>query len=167
MSALWLIGMMGAGKSSAGRIAAERLEVRFWDTDQLVAERLGCSVAELWGEAGEAVFRDMERVAVRVASERGGVISTGGGAVMDEASRQLMSSTGTIVWLEARIRDLLDRLGEDDSRPLLAGADPAGALEGLLAERSGTYLGMSDARIDTTGKDIEDVAAEIEALWPG
>ncbi len=86
---------------------------------------------------------------------------------MDEASRQLMSSTGTIVWLEARIRDLLDRLGEDDSRPLLAGADPAGALEGLLAERSGTYLGMSDARIDTTGKDIEDVAAEIEALWPG
>lgn len=162
---LWLIGMMGSGKSSAGRRASEELAVPFCDTDALVEERLGRSVAQIWHEHGEEGFRQAEKTAVRDAATREGIISTGGGVVLDPDNRVLMGPK--VVWLRASPTVLAERLGDTGDRPGLVGADQSeeSFLADMLELRSPIYAELATHRIDTEGLSTDSVAGMIEAIW--
>lgn len=164
---LWLIGMMGSGKTTAGRLAAGSLGVGFHDTDDEVASGLGCSVAELWTEVGESGFRVLESAAVQQLAGAVAIISTGGGAVVDKANRERMKETGPVVWLRARPEVLASRLEGGARRPLLdSSPDRAATLIALLIDRSRTYSEVADFEIDTSSLSVEDVAGKIAGLWP-
>ena len=166
---LWLIGMMGSGKTTAGEAASQRLGVAFFDTDREVARKLGCSVAQLWGTLGESVFRDLEKVAVRRLAEEEAIVATGGGCVLDAENRQTMTGSGRVVWLEAAPSDLATRLADSSDRPILASsAEPVeSVITGLLVERGPFYEETSTHRIDTTGLEPDEVASRIRAIWNG
>ena len=163
---LWLVGMMGSGKSSAGRQAAESLGVYYGDTDDFVVERMGCSIAQLWGERGEGAFRDIEKVAMNHMSSGTGIVSTGGGVVLSDDNRRLMAGD-KVVWLEAAPAVLAKRLEDTGQRPGLAStsADAITFLHETLEERRSLYESVATHRIDTTNMTIADVARQIEGVW--
>ncbi len=164
--ALWLIGMMGAGKSAVGRILAGRLGIPHADIDAEVAGRLGCSIGELWGQRGEAAFRDLEAAQVaRLASRGPLVISTGGGVVLRPDNVTTMRASGVVVWLTASPTSLARRVGSGEGRPLLAAGDPATRLAEILEERRAHYAGAAHHTVDTEGRTAEEVADEVEAVW--
>lgn len=163
---LWLIGMMGAGKTRVGRAVAAAADVPFRDTDEEVTSRLGCSIGELWGARGEAAFRDMEAAAVRrLAAGPRAVIATGGGAVLDEGNVAAMRTSGLVVWLEASPATLVRRVGSGRGRPLLEASDPAARLEELLTERESHYRAAAHRRVRTDGRRPDDIAEEVLAWW--
>lgn len=163
---LWLIGMMGAGKSVVGRRVAEATGLTFVDIDAEVVARTGCSIATLWGDAGEEAFRDMEAAAIaRAASMAGQVVATGGGAVLRNENVQAMKSSGLVVWLRARPSVLAGRVEPDGSRPLLAETDPRDRLGEILEDRSRHYAGAAEVAIDTDDLSADEVALEVEAVW--
>jgi shikimate kinase len=98
---MWLIGMMGSGKSTIGAIAAERLGLQFFDTDRMIVARSGVSIPEIWEEMGEQMFRDMEREAVAAVPLERSLAAAGGGAVLDPANRAVIASSPPVVWLRA------------------------------------------------------------------
>jgi shikimate kinase len=164
---LWLVGMMGSGKSSAGALAAENLGVPFHDTDNEIAGRMGCSVAQLWGDLGESAFRDMERATIQRLAGTESVVGTGGGAILDEANRRTMHESGKVVWLTAPSPTLAKRVGSGPERPLLAkDSDVAGNVASILKEREPAYADSADERIDTESRTVEEVAEKIAEAWP-
>jgi shikimate kinase len=168
VSPIWLVGMMGSGKTTSGRIAAATLGIGFTDIDGIVEEEDGRTISEIWEAEGEAGFRKREAAAVAIAARHDGIVATGGGSVIDLSNRQLMSSTGPVVWLDISTRAALARLGEETTtRPLLGGSDPNEALERLDAERRPIYRLMATHHIECDGREPEAVAAEIEAIWRG
>ena len=163
---IWLIGMMGSGKTSAGQIAAKNLEIPFMDTDQIVEERVGMSVAEFWAENGEREFRELERSVVEDLAGVEGIIATGGGVVLQAPNRRVLAESGLVVWLAAEPSTLVSRLGESSDRPLLAQAeDRADIIGHQLRQRWHLYESVADHRIETKGLKPDEVAREIEAMW--
>ena len=163
---LWLIGMMGSGKTATARELGNRWDVPWFDTDAEVASRTGCSIAQLWGERGEAAFRQMESAAVqRVAGGMAAVVATGGGAVLDEENVAAMRASGSVVWLSSSPVVLAARVASGAGRPLLAADASAENLERLLAERRTVYEVASDHVVDTSESDVSRVADTIEAWW--
>jgi shikimate kinase len=164
---LWLVGMMGSGKTTIGRLIASSAGIDFRDTDAEVESRAGMTIADLWAEGGEELFRSIEaKVVVDSARMGAAVIATGGGAVTDPSSRSVISSSGTVVWLRAQPGELVDRLSGMEGRPLLDSADDLEAtLRDLAIRRSGNYRSLADHTVDVDGRTPEDLAAEIEALW--
>ncbi len=161
--ALLLAGMMGAGKSSAGRVLATRLGWAFIDTDERVEQRAGRAIPELFRSEGEARFRAVERDVLSELPARGAVIALGGGAVVPEENRVLLREKGTLVWLDARPETLAERVAETDDRPLLAGAVGDERLERLRAlrtERAGAYA-CADLRVETDGKSPTEVCEAV------
>jgi len=166
---LWLVGMMGSGKSAAGVLAAERLGIPFIDTDHVVEDSTGMSVAELWAQKGETKFREHERHAVEKVSDFGGLIATGGGVVLDPGNRQVMRETGRVIWLQSSPSVLARRLENVSDRPAINQSvlDREVFLKDLLEEREDLYRDASDTVIDTTDVDVDAVASVIEAIWNG
>ncbi len=165
---MWLTGMMGSGKTSAGIKAAASLGVAFHDTDAEVAHENGRTIRELWEALGEDGFRELERAAVSRLAGADAIVATGGGVVTDARNREAMAGSGTVIWLQAPAEILLTRVGGDTGRPLLAAAgDPLVVLRDLAAERSGWYGSFADHVIDTSDLTVDEVALEIEALWKG
>jgi shikimate kinase len=164
---LWLVGMMGSGKTTVGRLIASATGVEFRDTDAEVESRAGMTIADLWAEGGEELFRSIEAEVVVVSARMdSAVVATGGGAVTDPATRTVISSSGTVVWLRAQPGELVDRLSGQEGRPLLDSADDLEAtLRDLAIRRSGNYRSLADHTVDVDGRSPEDLAAEIEALW--
>lgn len=162
---LWLVGMMGSGKSSAGESAARHLGVDFYDTDRVVAERMGCSVAQLWGRRGETAFRDLEKVATSSLAGKEGIVSTGGGVVLDEGNRELITGSGVVIWLKASPSVLADRLDGHENRPLLSGNGNEEVLAEILAQREPLYRQVADHEIETDEMDVPEVADAIGAIW--
>lgn len=167
MPLLWLIGMMGSGKSSAGPLIAAHRDVAFVDTDAEVERRTGMTIAEFWYERGEAAFRACEAAVVAEVAQRldDAVVAAGGGAVLNAESVALMRAHGLVVWLAGDPGELAARLADDGSRPLLAGVDLETRLDTLMSERSLAYRRAAHLVIDTTGKTPAEVAGEVEALW--
>jgi shikimate kinase len=168
---LYLVGMMGAGKSTVGRLLAARLGWPFLDLDQLIEAEAGMPVPALFASEGEAAFRDREEALLgRIASGCGfpqpAVVATGGGAVLREMNRERMRVTGLVIWLEADPALLVERTVAEGiaKRPLLAGADPASRLTELLAQRAPLYGQAAHRQIRTSGRDPEAVAAEILSI---
>jgi shikimate kinase len=164
---LWLVGMMGSGKTTSGKLAASRLGVSFRDTDEVVAERMGCSVAQLWGTLGEATFREMEKVALSYLADSEGIVATGGGVVLDEDNRRILSESQRVVWLETSPKVLEMRLDSTADRPGLVSSE-IGTFEflsELLDQRLPFYAEVASHRILTDSIDAGVVAKEIEDIW--
>ena len=163
MIRIWLVGMMGTGKSSAGKLAAELADAPFHDTDDLAVVRSGVTIGTLWEEEGEAAFRRLESEVIAELASAQGIVATGGGAIIDPANRSNM--TGTVVWLTARPETIVERTGTGGDRPLLAGDGVAKRIAELIQERSPAYEEVATHRIDTDGLTITEVADEIASLW--
>jgi shikimate kinase len=165
-----LVGPPGAGKTRVGSLLAERLGWGFVDTDEMVAERAGMSVADVFATAGEAQFRVWEREAVRdaivgVGLNRGGgarVVAVGGGAPMDPESRALLAEP-VVVFLDVSDAEGVRRVGLSGVRPLLVGS-PRARWRALMAERRPVYAGVADAIVQTDRLTPGEVAARIAKL---
>ncbi|MEZ5461004.1 shikimate kinase [Dokdonella sp.] len=149
---LFLIGPMGAGKTSIGRRLAARLELPFIDLDLAFEERAGVSIALTFEIEGEAGFRKRESALLaELVRHRGIVLSTGGGAVLDENNRKLLRDNGFVVWLDADVETQLERLHADRKRPLLAASDRDERLRMLARQRNPLYAEIADLRITASG----------------
>jgi len=147
---LFLVGLMGAGKTTVGRALARRLTKEFRDTDQEIEERTGVRVSTIFDVEGEEGFRRREAEAVeRLSGLDNLVLATGGGAVLDARNREHLRSRGCVVYLHARPSELAKRLGRDRSRPLLQGEDPRVKLEALYALRDPLYREVADVVMET------------------
>jgi shikimate kinase len=163
---LWLVGMMGSGKSLVGPALAERLQLRFVDTDEEIAERIGCSIAQFWGERGEEAFRNMESATIsRLSGDASAVIAAGGGAVLRESNVAAMRGSGRVAWLTATAPTLAARVGSGADRPLLVEDATADRLAEILGARSDLYAGAADVAIDTEGANPTDIVDRIEVWW--
>lgn len=163
---LWLVGMMGSGKSTVGEEVAAALDLDFIDTDQLVAAVSEHSIPDLWQEQGEDVFRALEKQMIASAADSGpAVVATGGGAVVDPENVAVMRASGQVIWLTASPGTLDARVGRLGGRPLLAEGTPRERLGALLAERETAYAGAAHAEISTDGRDVADVVADVLAQW--
>lgn len=158
---LVLVGFMGTGKSAVGRRAARRLGRRLVDMDTLIEQREGRPIPEIFREAGEPHFRALERaLVVELAAERGLVISTGGGVVVNPDNIADFSRTGVVVCLAATPETILARVGHDTHRPLLQAPDRMARIADLLEKRRPLYEAIPD-RIDTTGLSADAVADRV------
>ncbi|MGH9292310.1 MAG: shikimate kinase [Acidimicrobiales bacterium] len=160
-----LVGMMGAGKTTIGRIVAGRLRRPFWDSDAEVVARTGRTVPEIFAERGEAAFRAEERMALALGLCRAvpSVIAVAGGAVFDPDSRRRMRVAGMTVWLRAAPPTLAVRVGSGQGRPLLGGS-PAEVLQRLDAFRRPVYQHMADAVVDVDGCVPHQIAERVGRL---
>lgn len=158
-----LVGPMGAGKSTVGRLVAERLGTTLRDTDADVEARDGRRVQEIFVESGEERFRELEREAVAAAlDEHAGVVALGGGAVGDPHSRDLLSGQ-TVVFLRVGLAAAAERVGLGVSRPMLLG-NVRGRLKQLLDERAPLYESVATRVVGTDGRTPEEVADDVVAV---
>ena len=163
---LVLIGSPGAGKTSVGRRVAERLGVPFADTDHLVEAAAGKPVADIFVDDGEAEFRRLEAQAVADAlTGFDGVLSLGGGAVMREETRERLAGH-RVVWLQVALSDAVTRVGMNTARPLLLG-NVRGTLSALLEQRTPVYRQVATDVVDTSGRSLREVTAEVLGLVTG
>jgi shikimate kinase len=165
---IFLIGFMGTGKSTVGRLLAGELGFAFVDLDEVIVRDAGRSVAQIFAAEGEAGFRAREEAAVRaVAALRNTVVATGGGAACREANLSTMLAAGRVVALSAPPAEVIRRTGTGPGRPLLHGkADPEGVAAALLAEREPFYA-RAHHRVDTVGRAPADVTRELVELLVG
>jgi shikimate kinase len=155
-----LVGPPGAGKSTVGRLLAERLGLPFRDTDADIEAAQGKSIADIFFDDGEEHFRALERAAVATAlAEHEGVLSLGGGAVLAAETRALLTQHH-VVFLNVGLADAARRVGLSRDRPVLA-LNPRAALHGLLAERLPLYREVADVEADTDGRSPEEVASAL------
>ncbi len=163
MRNLVLAGFMGTGKSTVGRLIAERLNVPFLDTDLEIERIAGRTVAEVFTRSGEAAFRRLEaEVCLRAAAGQNQIISTGGGALLNPQIYAALAATGVMVRLSCDLDEIIRRVGLDGSRPLFAG-DPE-RLAQLLTSRAGIYERLPH-HVDTTGCTPAEVAERVIELW--
>ena len=157
-----LTGFMGSGKSTVGTIVAKQLGCRYVDLDAEIVADAGCSINTIFACEGEEKFRNQESSMLEKVLSQGGsaVVSTGGGAVISVQNRMLMRKHGLVINLKVSLRQVLARLKGCNNRPLLAGNDAAERAQILMNDREQFYAD-ADIRIDTDGKSVEDIAAEI------
>ena len=149
-SLISLVGLPGSGKSTVGRQLARRLQLPFVDSDHVIEERLGCSIRDYFEREGEANFRDVEELVIdELTSIAGGLLSTGGGAVLCPNNRQRLRARGHVVYLRSSPEELFRRLRHDVNRPLLQVADPLGRLRELYVERDPLYRETAHFVIET------------------
>lgn len=162
MPTLWLVGMMGAGKTTVGRLVAERLGRPFVDLDDEVAAQAGRSLPEIFAAEGESGFRVRETRALQEVAGREVVAACGGGVVIAPENVARLRSSGLVLWLDAGPAELVRRVGTGAGRPLL---ERPGDLDRLAAERAGLYAGAAHHRIDTTGCAPAAVTEKVVELW--
>ncbi len=157
-----LVGMMGSGKSTIGRIVADRMRRPFRDSDEEVERRARRSVPAIFALRGEPAFRAEERAALcsALASHVPSVIAVAGGAVLDPETRSRLRSAGVVVWLDVAPHVLTARVGAGVGRPLLD-PDPAGVLERLDALRRPVYRELSDVVVRAGGRRPEALAEDV------
>lgn len=157
---LVFVGLMGAGKSAIGRIVAQELSIPFIDSDHEIERVSRMTIPELFEAYGEPEFRALEaRVIKRLLRQGPRVISTGGGAFMNEATRALVQANGVSIWLKADLETLFDRVRRRDNRPLLKTADPRATLAALIDQRYPVY---AKAHVTVVSRDVpkETIVAE-------
>ena len=144
-----LIGLPGSGKSTVGRQLARRLRLPFADSDHVIEQRLGCPIREFFEREGEERFRDIEAEVIDELTQSGGVLSTGGGAVLQQRNREHLHQRGRVIYLKSTPEELMRRLRHDTQRPLLQVQDPLQRLRDLYAQRDPLYRETAHFVIDT------------------
>ncbi len=156
---LYLVGMMGAGKTTVGKRLAQQLNYRFADTDAVIEQLVRKPIRDFFAESGEAAFRQLEtQVLAEIAPYTRMVISTGGGVVTQRQNWSYLHQ-GIVLWLDVPVDTLLNRLKGDHNRPLLQTTDPKATLESLLKQRSPLYA-QADVRVVCASGDDHDQTVE-------
>jgi shikimate kinase len=162
---VFLVGPMGAGKTTIGRLLAQHLDLDFLDSDQEVEVRTGADIPWIFDVEGESGFRDREQRVIDELTQRDGIVlATGGGAVLRESNREALSGRGEVVYLHTSLQQQLKRTGNDRNRPLLQVEDPESRLRELMAERDPLYRQVADHVIDTDGLTAREVARNLSQI---
>ncbi len=158
-----LVGLMGAGKTTVGKLLARHLNKIFIDSDHEIERRTGVNIPLIFELEGEAGFRERESIVIaELCQQRDLVLATGGGAVLREENRRNLQNGGTVVYLRAQVRDLWQRTRHDRNRPLLQTADPRAKLQELFAQRDPIYRGMADIIMDTGDQSVHGLVRQLE-----
>jgi len=159
---IFIVGPMGSGKSTVGKLISDELFLNFFDTDDEIEARTGASIDWIFDLEGEEGFRKREsEMLEEMVKKNSIVLSTGGGIVLSKINRELLSSRGTVFYLSTPISTQVERTSKDKDRPLLKNGDPNQILTKLHEERKDLYKNVSDHIIDTENKSSQEVAAEI------
>jgi len=159
---IFLVGLMGAGKTTVGKHLAAELGKTFQDTDQEIERRTGVKISLIFEIEGEAGFRTREAQVVDQLTQLSKVVlATGGGAVLDADNRKHLACRGVVVYLHGRPRDLRHRTRYDKSRPLLQGADPLERLQALYLQRDPLYREIADVVVDTGRQSARALLAQL------
>ncbi|MDB5863092.1 MAG: aroK [Betaproteobacteria bacterium] len=163
-SNIFLIGLMGAGKTSVGKMLARRLGKTFYDSDHEVERATGVRIPVIFEIEGEAGFRAREsRMLADLAAASDVVLATGGGAVLSEQNRKILCAHGTVVYLRASPQELWQRTRHDRNRPLLQTPNPLGKLTELFSERDPLYREIADIIVDTGNQSVSSLAHRLES----
>ena len=158
-----LIGPMGSGKTSTGRMLAKEMGYAFADTDEEVTKRTGVSIAYIFDVEGEEGFRKRECLALKEClNDNNMILSTGGGIVLSKENRDLLQDRGTVVYLQTSIRSQVKRTASTNNRPLLQNKDPEETLEKLMLTRAPLYEEIADITIMTDNKSLQEMSKEIQ-----
>ncbi|MEE4192216.1 MAG: shikimate kinase AroK [Halieaceae bacterium] len=159
---VFLVGPMGAGKTTIGRQLAQLLHLEFLDSDQAIEARAGADIPWIFDVEGEAGFREREVRMIDELTQRDSIVlATGGGAILREENRTALSQRGSVVYLYASIRQQFERTSKDRNRPLLQVPDPEGRLRELMAERDPLYREIADHVVETDGLPARTVAQQL------
>jgi len=165
---IFIVGPMGSGKSTVGKIISDELFLNFFDTDEEIENRTGASIDWIFDLEGEEGFRKRESgVLEEMVQKNSVVLSTGGGIILSENNRELLSSRGTVFYLATPISVQLERTAKDKDRPLLKNGDPGQILQELHEKRKNLYKSVSDHIVETEDKSSQEVASEIINLVKG
>jgi shikimate kinase len=165
-----LIGLMGAGKTTVGIFLAKRLGIDFVDSDRVIEENAGLTIAEIFARDGEEFFRKVEAKTISdiLARQNPVVLATGGGAFMQEETRELIKQNSTSIWLRADLPTLVERVEHNNNRPLLNGKDKAEVLQNLINVRYPIY-GQADIVVDTNVNSkhliADKIMEKLEQKW--
>jgi len=158
----FLVGPMGAGKSTIGRQLARCLKLKFVDSDREIELRTGVDIPLIFELEGESGFRKRERKVIDELTTKPGImLATGGGAVMDKLNRQHLAARGRVIYLHTSVEQQLQRTAHDRNRPLLQTANPKQKLQELMAVRDPLYREIADWVIETDGCRVRDVVQQI------
>jgi shikimate kinase len=160
---VFLVGLMGAGKTSVGKLLAKRLDKAFCDCDQEIESATGVRIPVIFEIEGESGFRAREtRMLAELAARSDIVLATGGGAVLSAENRELLSGNGVVVYLRAAVADLWQRTRHDKNRPLLKTTEPLARLEQLHAERDPLYSSVADITVDSGNQSVASLVQKVE-----
>ncbi|HUL42452.1 MAG TPA: shikimate kinase [Burkholderiales bacterium] len=160
---IFLVGLMGAGKTTVGKLLAKHFNKSFFDTDHEIERRTGVNIPLIFEIEGEAGFRAREQAILRELAKRNNIVlATGGGIVLSKTNRDILAKSGTVIYLRAVAADLLQRTRYDKNRPLLQTADPLARLTQLYKERDPLYREVAHLVIDTSKQSVRVLAREIE-----
>lgn len=159
---IFLVGLMGAGKTTVGRALAKKLNKKFIDSDHEIEARTGASIPLIFEIEGEAGFRQRESEVIReLTSQPDIVLATGGGAILRPENRECLKTRGTVIYLRASVNSILQRTSHDKNRPLLQTADPRARLEQLYSEREPLYLEVANFVIETGRPNVQSLVQTI------
>lgn len=162
---IYLVGPMGAGKTAVGKQLAKDLGLAFFDSDLEIQKRTGVDIPYIFEMEGEAGFRARETgVIADLSKEQNAVVATGGGSVLSDTNRKRLAATGLVIYLKTGVEEQLKRTKRTRHRPLLASKNRREVLEELAQVRAPLYAAIADACIDTSGKRVRAVAAELVKL---
>lgn len=162
MRNVFLIGFMGSGKSTIASYLAENYGMEIIDMDQLIVEREGMAIPDIFAQKGELYFRDVETsLLIEIQGEQNKVVSCGGGVVLREKNIQAMKKSGQVVLLNAKPETILERVKDDDNRPLLWGNKNVQFIHDMMEKRQPKYEAAADLVIHTDGKSADEICKEI------
>jgi shikimate kinase len=162
---IFFVGLMGAGKTTIGKLLAKKLKKTFYDTDHEIEKKLGVKVSVIFELEGEEGFRKRETQMIDELTQKKDIIlATGGGAVLSEENRRLLKERGKVIYLNAKPQHLAKRMAFDKDRPLLQKGNMLETLNNLYQERHPLYLGVSSFVVDTGQQKTQTIINKIEAL---
>ena len=162
---IYFVGLMGAGKTTIGRLIAKQLGMVFYDSDHEIERKTGVKIPLIFELEGESGFRKRETTAIEELTQLENIVmATGGGAVLLAENRELLKKNGKVVYLRANVHDLWLRTRNDKSRPLLQGGNIKQKLEQLYIQRDPIYSALADCIVDTGAQSANDIASYIEQL---
>ena len=165
IDSIFLVGLMGAGKSTIGRQLARELGKQFRDSDSEIEKRTGVSIDVIFDIEGEQGFRRREtRMLKELVEERGIVLATGGGAILASENRQLLRDNGLIIYLKASAEHLAGRVKLDRRRPLLQTGDKLAKIRELMTQREPVYQQLADMVVETNNRSVPRVVREISKM---
>jgi len=160
---IFLVGLMGAGKTTVGKLIARHLNRPFIDSDHEIEKRTGVNIPLIFELEGEAGFRTREAAIIEeLTGQRNIVLATGGGAILSPRNRDNLRRNGTVIYLRAKVGDLWQRTRHDKNRPLLQTADPQAKLKVLFAQRDPLYREIADIIVDSGAQSVHALVHQIE-----